>query len=456
MPTARCSNVKWQGRPITLALVGAGEFGATFLAQARRLPDLEVRIVCDLDARRARQAVLAAGYAVDAAVECDSRAEVLKAIDSGQIALVADMSLVDDLPLNVLIEATGDPDAAAAAAERALRWGYYSAMVTKEAEVVVGPILSAKAKERGLVHTLVDGDQPSLLLGLVARARLLGLPIIAAGKSTESDYMFDPDRETVTAWGRSERVPGYARWFGESAPASLAGRRVPSLETSTAPDLCEMAIVANHCNLAPDLAELHAPVARITELPDIFRPREHGGILRRRGVVDVFTCLRRVDEISFAGGVFVVVEAPNAATGMLLAGKGIPCSGDGRYLLLHNPVHLLGVEAPATIFAAMQNGHGTGGDPHQRFDLCARADRDFASREILELGARHTIAQVAPLILPARPLGAGAPIPYYLAAKSRTRRPVKAGTVITLDDLDIDPARALYRLRVEQDEKFGT
>ena len=64
-------------------------------------------------------------------------------------------------------------------------------------------------------------------------------------------------------------------------------------------------------------------------------------------------------------------------------------------------------------------------------------DRDFASREILELGARHTIAQVAPLILPARPLGAGAPIPYYLAAKSRTRRPVKAGTVITLDDLDI-------------------
>ena len=104
----------------------------------------------------------------------------------------------------------------------------------------------------------------------------------------------------------------------------------------------------------------------------------------------------------------------------------------------------------------MQNGHGTGGDPHQRFDLCARADRDFASREILELGARHTIAQVAPLILPARPLSAGAPIPYYLAAKSRTRRPVKAGTVITLDDLDIDPARALYRLRVEQDEKFGT
>ena len=82
------------------------------------------------------------------------------------------------------------------------------------------------------------------------------------------------------------------------------------------------------------------------ELPSVFRPAEDGGILGRPGVVDVFACLRRPDELSFAGGVFVVVETPDRATGLLLASKGIPASKDGRYLLLHNPIHLLGVEAP--------------------------------------------------------------------------------------------------------------
>ena len=39
---------------IGIALVGAGEFGATFVAQARRLPALQVRLVCDLDPARAQ------------------------------------------------------------------------------------------------------------------------------------------------------------------------------------------------------------------------------------------------------------------------------------------------------------------------------------------------------------------------------------------------------------------
>ena len=439
-------------KPIAVALVGAGEFGATFLAQARRIPDLAVRLVCDRDAGRAASAARAAGYE---AAHCASRAEALAAIEAGRVAVVDDMGLIADLPLESVVEATGDPEAAAATAELALASGYDSALVTKEAEVVVGPILAAKAKAAGLVHTPVDGDQPSLLVGLIARARLLGLPVIAAGKSTESDYVFDPDRETVAAWGDTVAAPGYAGRFADGSRDGLAERVLPALATATPPDLCEMTIVANHCDLAPDRPELHAPVARTTELPNVFRPREHGGVLEKRGVVDVFTCLRRPDEISFAGGVFVVVEAPDPATGRLLAGKGIPGSDDGRYLMLHNPVHLLGVEAPASIIAAARTGRGTGGNPRPRFDLCARATRDLAQGEAMPLGARHTVPNTAPLVLPARPLGPDAPAPYYLVAGSRLRRPVKAGAVIVCGDLDIEPGRALYRLRREQDAHFA-
>ena len=441
--------------PGSVALVGAGEFGATFLAQARRIPDLDVRLVCDRDPQRAHAALRRAGYAV---TECRTRAQALAALERGAVALIEDLGLATDLPIRAVVEATGDPEAAAATAEQALASGWHVALVTKEAEIVVGPILARRARAAGLVHTPVDGDQPSLLLGLVARARLLGLPVIAAGKSTESDYVYDAGRGTVSCWGRCAEVPGYERLF-RAEPGlreCVAERPVASLETATAPDLCEMAIVANHSDLEPDRPEFHAPVARVRELPDLFRPRAERGLLDRTGAVDVFTCLRRPDELSFAGGVFVVVEAPDAETGRLIAGKGIPASDDGRHLLLHNPVHLLGMEAPASLLAALRLGRGTGGeDVRPRFDLVARARRELQSGEPLDLGPRHALPMADPLVLPARALGPDAPVPYYIAAGGRVRRPVPQGRVLTLDDVEIDEGRALVRLRREQDASFA-
>jgi predicted homoserine dehydrogenase-like protein len=65
----------------------------------------------------------------------------------------------------------------------------------------------------------------------------------------------------------------------------------------------------------------------------------------------MFNCLRRSDELSFAGGVFVTVEAPNERTGKMLAKLGMPTASDGRYMLIHNPMHLLGIEAILSVRA---------------------------------------------------------------------------------------------------------
>ena len=447
-------------RRFAVALVGAGEFGATFAAQVRRVPQLKLQLVCDRDRRRARTALTAAGYGADDVADADSRAGILAAIEMGRIAVVEDFTLLADLPLDIVVEATGHPETAAALAVLALASGYHTALVTKEAEVVVGPLLARKARTAGRVHTPVDGDQPSLLLGLIARAKTLGLPVVAAGKSTESDYVFDPEAGTVSAWEKTMPVCGYERAFrgghGAGLRDLLPARVVPGLDTATVPDLCEMGIVANHSGLAVDRPELHAPVARTVELARLFRPRDEGGLLARRGVVDIFVCLRRPDELSFAGGVFVVVEAPDAATGRLLAEKGIPGSGDGRYLMLHNPVHLLGAEAPISVLSAVREGRSTGGEEVlPRWDLVGRAMRDFAASEVLALGARHALPEVEPLLMPAAPLGSDAPVPYYLAAGARLTRPVSRGSLITLADVAIDPNSVLLKLRREQDETFA-
>ena len=444
-------------KPASIALVGAGEFGATFAAQVRRIPDLRLRLVCDRDAARSEAALLRAGYPAAEIASCSGRATILAAMERGQVAVVDDLALIADLPLDAVVEATGQPEAAARVAEQALGSGYHLALVTKEAEVTIGPLLAHRAKAAGLVHTPVDGDQPALLIGLIARAGMLGLPVIAAGKASESDYVFDPVAETVTCWGRTVEAPGYDRLFDADPQAVLAERFVAGLETGTVPDLCEMAVVANHCGLGADRPELHAPVVRTVELPSVFRPAEDGGILGRTGVVDVFACLRRPDELSFAGGVFVVVETPDRATGLLLASKGIPASKDGRYLLLHNPIHLLGVEAPVSVLSAVRQGQSSGGaDVKPRVDLAARANRDLAPGEVMEMAARHAVPAFDPLILPGSSLRPDAPVPYYLAAGRRVLRPVAKGAVLTVADVDLDADSALVRLRREQDAAFGT
>jgi predicted homoserine dehydrogenase-like protein len=444
--------------PIMAGLVGAGEFGATFLAQARRIPGLEVRLVCDRDPARARAALGAAGVPDDAIAACSSRQSAVAAIEGGRVAVVEDVALLADLPLAVVLEATGDPEGGALTAETALANGYHTVLATKETEVQIGPELARRARSAGLVHAPVEGDQPALLIALVARARLLGLPVVAAGKSTESDYVFDPEAETVACWGRTQGAPGYGRLFelGAIFRERLRERELPGLATGTVPDLCEMTIVANYCDLAPDRPELHAPVLRTTELPQAFSPGANGGILERTGVVDVFAHLRRPDELSFAGGVFVVVEAPDPATGRLLAGKGIPGAGAGRYLLLHNPVHLLGVEAVASVLAAARGGAPLGdAEVRPRFDLAARAARDIAAGEVLALGARHAIEALEPLVLPAQPIAMQGRVPYYLAAGHRTVRAIAKGEILTVANVDLDPQSARYRLRRSQDRAFS-
>ncbi len=443
------------GAALPVGLVGAGEFGATFVAQAARMQGLRVIAICDRDTNRACEAALAAGHPPESVQICTNLSAARAVVAAGGIAIVGSAQLLVKLPLVAVLEATGDPEGAAAIALAAIEAGCHVVLATKEAEIVVGPELARRAAERGVVCSPVDGDQPSLLIGLVAWARMLGLPVVCAGKSSESDFVWDPETETVTAWGRTEKASGYGQWFSQVSEAALAGRHELSFARTTVPDLCEMGIVANHTGLLPDCQGLHAPIVRTIELPTLFRPRADGGLLAGTGRIDMFNCLRRPDELSFAGGVFVVVEVADAATGRLFAAKGIPTCPQSRYVLLHNPVHLLGVEAVLSVLSAVQLGCSTGAaDVRPIVDLVASAARDLEPGEVLAMGTRHEIAGLSYALQPAQPLGADAPLPYYLAAGCRVRRHVDRGEPLCGRDVELPGDSALQRLRQAQDARF--
>jgi predicted homoserine dehydrogenase-like protein len=360
-----------------------------------------------------------------------------------------------------VVEATGDPEVAAHNALLAIEAGRHVAMVSKEADGVVGPILAHRAGAAGLVHTPVDGDQPSLLIRLVAWARGLGLEVTGAGKSSEYDFVLDPDAGTVTANRRTVAAPGFAGLWslpetGRAAVLARRGEALADLPQRTVPDFCEMGIVANATGLVPDVAHFHAPVMRTVEVADVFCPQANGGLLGRgEGVIDVFNCLRRPDEVSFAGGVFVVVRCHHRRTFELLRDKGHVVSRDGAHAMIYRPSHLLGVEAPRSIVAAASLKRATSAiPPRPVVDVVGRARRPLAAGTRLALGERHTIDGLDPLMIEAGPATPERPLPYYMAAGCRLARDVPQGAVITREMVEAPPTSTLWRLRAEQDALF--
>jgi predicted homoserine dehydrogenase-like protein len=415
-------------------VVGVGEFGASFIFRSGRVPGLVVAAAVDTDAERAVRAARRAGVPAERIVRCAGAADARKAFARGDFVVAAEVEVLCALELDFIVEATGSPEAGARTALAALAAGKHVAMVSKECDSAVGVVLQAKAAEAGRVYTAVDGDQPSLLIGLVTWARALGLEILCAGKASEFDFVCETDAQ----W-RSSVQDRAALW--------------PERPRRTPPDLCELGIVANATGLTPDVPRMHAPVAKTLELPELLRPREEGGLLAAAGRVDMFNCFRRPDEASFAGGVFVTVRCDDAATWAILKDKGIPSSADGRVALLHNPVHLLGIEAPLTLLQAMALKQPAA-KLAPRCDLVARSVQPLAAGTLLALGERHSVLGVEPELADAAPARGANPVPYYLAGGCRLRAHVPAGALITRAMLDVPADSALWRLRDEQDAKF--
>ena len=431
-------------RDVKVGLVGVGDFGTSLLARSLKIPNLEITVICDQDRSRMEAAASVTG------------------MDAAQVVMTDNIMGGTTPDFDVLVEATGQPEAAAIVAEWAIGEKHHVVMASKEAAIVCGPMLHELASRQGVVYTEIDGDQPSLLIGLVSWAHTLGLDIVAAGKSSEYDFILDGDE---LCWlEKSHPASGLkALWHesGEGWPKLVANREQAAINagfpTRTVPDFCEMGVVANATGLEPDRAGFHAPLLRSVELADVFQEIDHGGIMASSGRVDVFNCFRRNDESSFAGGVFVVVSCDDEKTWELLRGKGHVVAKNGRAAMLYNPQHLLGVEAPISILSAGLLGLPTGAsEPKPRFDLVARAGRDFKKGDVLEITDHHhhEVSGLSPELLPAAVLEDANPCPYYLATNKTLVEDVVEGSVITAGMLELDNENALYRLRRMQDHHF--
>ncbi len=296
-----------EGRPIAVGLIGAGKFGAMFLAQARHCDGLRVAAVADLRVEAARETLLRTGWPAEAleAVRFTEDAEALLRFDD----------------IEVVIEATGDPAAGIRHARACRAAGKHLVMVNVEADALAGPLLAREAEQAGLIYSLAYGDQPALICELVDWARAIGLEVVAAGKGTK--YL--PAYHTSTP----ETVWGH---YGLSPEEAAAGGMNPRMFNSFldgTKSAIEMAAVANATGLTPAPDGLAFPPCGADDLATTLRPRADGGVLHHKGQVEVVSSLERDGGAvlrDLRWGVYVVVAAPGDYTARCVFEYGL--SGD--------------------------------------------------------------------------------------------------------------------------------
>lgn len=448
---------------VRAGLIGTGTYGISLLAQAQSVTRLEIPVVCDQDIEAARRACQQAGIPEEEVAICNNRKEALQAVERGKWAIATDSTLLMDLPLDVIVECTGNPEAGACHADLAIQHGKHVAMVTKETDSAVGPMLKRLADRAGVVYTPVDGDQHGLLMGLVSWVRYLGLEVISGGKARPYDFVYDESGRKVTNGSKevnlTEEEMGALREIRPGAARHVVKERrrvLKELPQISEPDLCESVIAANATGLVPDTPSMHAPILRTTEIPEVLCPKDVGGILSTQGAVDVVTCLRRSDEAGLGGGVFVVFSCRNEHTWSFLKAKGAHSNRRGTCGLLYRPYHLLGVETPISILCAGLFNISTGGLVFEpRVDLVARTTRDLKAGATIEYSHQPADTPLEPLILPATPVRNGNPLPYHLVAGNRVKVDVPARTILTYEMIQPPSGSRLWELRREQDRTFG-
>lgn len=420
------------GRPVTVALIGAGKFGSMFLSQVPTIPGLEVAVIADLDTDRARQTCRNVGWD-------EARIGETRFVDSGVEACSAD-------GVEVVIEATGMPEAGVTHALASIAAGKHLVMVNVETDVLCGPLLARRAREAGVVYSMAYGDQPALVAEMVDWGRSAGFTIAAAGKGTKyltAYHQVTPD-DVWTHYGLSPE---------EAAAAGMNPQMFNSFLDGTKSAI-EMAAIANACDLSVPDDGLTFPPCGVDDLAHILRPRDVGGQLDRDGMVEVVSSLERDGRPVYRDlrwGVYVVLKAPNDYAAACFKQYGLPTDATGRYASMYKPFHLIGLELSISVLNAALRGEATGVSETWRGDAVAIAKRDLRAGEVLDGEGGYTVYGKA---IPAARSFANGALPIGLAHRVTLTRPVAAGSPVTYADIEAPTGSRAYDLRREMEQAF--
>lgn len=414
-----------EGKPIRIGLVGCGEMGTDVITRVAHMTGITVAAVVDRQLDRANKAIEIAYGDGDRGRVAETDASMIEAIEAGHMAIVPDSQMVAENPLiDVVIDATGVPEAGAEIGLAAMENGKHLTMMNVEADVCIGPYLKSEAERLGVVYSLGAGDEPSSCMELIEFVSAMGHEIVCAGKGKNNPLNFDavPDDYQEEADARNMNV----RMLVEFVEGSKT--------------MVEMCAIANATGLVPDKAGMHGPSASLDQLSSTLIPRSQGGVLSRKGCVD-YSVGKGV-----APGVFVIADMSHARITERMEDLKM---GKGPYFTFHRPFHLTSLEVPLTCARAVLYGKSDMVPLSKPVaEVCAVAKKDLQPGETLDAVGQYCYRAWIMTCEEAKKAHA---LPCGLLEGGTVTHAIKKGDLITYDNATPAAGSKIAELRAKQD-----
>lgn len=408
------------GRDSRVALVGAGQMGRGFGNQLGHMDGISLSIVIDIDLERIK--TLYADLGISELVLSEDREVLTRAIAEGRPAAATNPAIVSELPIDLVVEATGIPEIGAQVAYFSLLAKKDVAVLNVEMDVTIGPLLNKIARDNGVVYAVCHGDEPVEAKVLVDYARDLNFEIIAAGKGKNNPFepLSNPDSVKERAI-RKKMNPKMLCSFTDGSKT-----------------MTEMVALANATDLELSKRGMHGPVSSIRTLQDTFALQSDGGILDRPGVVDYCTG-------DVAPGVFVVVRHndPYIAHEMNYLSMGT-----GPYFALYRPYHLASIEAPITVYRAILDRSSSLSATHLNAEVVCMTKKDLIVGDVIDGIGGYTVRGYADKALDAKRENL---VPLGVIAGAKVVKAIGVNELLTYENVQLKEDSLIVRLRKEQD-----
>lgn len=414
-----------QGRPIRVAMIGAGFMGQGLTNQiVNSVPGMRMVAVQNRHLEKAFHVYRYAGF--EDIVEGTTQAQVENGIRAGKPVVTEDAFLLArSEQVDALVDVTGSVEFGANVVLEAFRHGKDVVLMNAELDATIGPILQVYAKKYGVILSACEGDEPAVQMNLYRWVKGMGLVPRVLGNVKG---LQDPYRNPTTQKGFAERWnqnPAMVTSFADGSKISF-----------------EQAIVGNATGFVVKSRgisrgfEYRDDVMKIGKIYDIEELRRLGGI------VDyvVGTPMTKV---------YCLAEHLDPKQRHYL---NLYKMGEGPLYSFFSPYHLVHFETPNAI-ARVVLFRDSVVPPLAGpvIEVCAVAKRDLKAGEVLDdYGMYMTYGEAANV----DEMSQNRYLPEGLVEGCRLKPDIKKDEVITYDNVELPPHRLADRLRAEQYHHF--
>ena len=338
-----------------IAVIGAGYVGTGVVHAIAQSPGMKPAVIVNRNTDRAIDALTMMGVSANDILVSESADELVSAIRSGKPAVTPHASILADLPVDVVVEATGALDYGTESILAMLDAGKHVVSFNAECDALLGWLFHERARANGVIYTIADGDQPGVLFRLQQQVEAMGFEVTASLNC----------KRHLNVHQNPETGAGYA------ARDTTSSHMTTSFGDGTKMQV-EQAVVANATGFIPDKRGMHGIESTVaTAAVDI------PAILSAPGRVD-FTLAG-----DFGAGVGIVGRHPNHD--LHKQAMGFYKMGDGPDYFFFRPYHLVHLEIPLTIAELILDNEPlvTIDAPHVA-EVLAIAKKDLASGEKLD------------------------------------------------------------------------